>query len=62
MVQLKLTTILDFSIYFFTKVGKNRHGSRIARFSGTKCRYLPSLKRKWGARAFAVTLSNGKMA
>jgi len=46
MVQLKLTTILDFSIYFFTKVGKNRHGSRIASLS----------------RSFAVTLSNGKMA
>ncbi len=46
MMQLKLTTILNFSIYFFTKVGKNRHSSRIALLS-------------W---AFTVTLFNGKVA
>ncbi len=45
-MQLRLTTILNFSIYFFTKVGKNRHGSRIASLS----------------RAFAVTLFNEKLA
>jgi len=47
--------MLAFLSTFLEKVGKNRQPSRIARFSGTKCRYHPSLKRKWGARSFGLT-------